>query len=225
FALLAMVVFAIAQGVTDKIAPEGGAPAGCKPTLDAKFEITIIPFKGMAKKDMAIEARTTFSGDHGNLVLQLAGGILTDAQNRTGYIASNFQFQFDNPPQTGALYTAGFSACTNGSLALGGSAVFWQCLSGTFYNLYDRWWAAQCEPALMVAMPCGGGDPTVPQSGTTVGTEVVTNTMVVPLSDGQPQVVTTTSIVYICQIGDGLISFPSPFDITRSPLELRPQLT
>jgi hypothetical protein len=101
---------------------------------------------------------------------------------------------------------------------LGGSAVFWQCASGTFYNLYDRYWAEQCEPALIVALPCGGdgngagGAQSGGVSETTVGTEVVTTTMVVPLSDGQPQVVTTTSVVYICQIGDGGSSvFLPPF--------------
>jgi hypothetical protein len=146
-------------------------------------------------------------------VLTLSDTVLTDAHNRTGYIASNYQFQFDNPPQAGAIYTAGFSACTNGSLALGGSAVFWQCASGTFYNLYDRYWAEQCEPALIVALPCGGDSEVGgPQSGgaseTVVGTQVVTTTMVVPLSDGQPQIVTTTSVVYICQIGDGGFPFP-----------------
>jgi hypothetical protein len=80
------------------------------------------------------------------LSMSLSNGILTDSVGRTGYIASNYQFQFDKPPQAGAIYTAGFSLCANGSLALGGSNVFWQCLSGSFYNLYDRHWAAQCSP-------------------------------------------------------------------------------
>ena len=80
------------------------------------------------------------------LSLTLAGGVLKDAAGRTGYIASNYQFQFDGPPQAGAIYTSGFSVCSNGSLALGGSDVFYQCLSGSFYNLYDRDWAAQCSP-------------------------------------------------------------------------------
>ena len=82
----------------------------------------------------------------GTLSIGLADGVLHDAQARIGYIASNFQFQFDDPPQDGAIYTAGFSACDNGTLALGGSNVFYQCLSGTFYNLYDRDWASQCSP-------------------------------------------------------------------------------
>jgi len=80
------------------------------------------------------------------LSITLADGILHDAEGRTGYIASNYQFQFDKPAQAGAIYTAGWSVCSNGSLALGGSAVFYQCLSGGFYNLYDRSWAAQCSP-------------------------------------------------------------------------------
>lgn len=82
----------------------------------------------------------------GELEITLDNGILKDAKGRTGYIASNFQFQFDGPPQAGAIYTAGFSVCGNQSLALGGSNVFYQCLSGSFYNLYDRPWAAQCYP-------------------------------------------------------------------------------
>ncbi|KAL8678863.1 MAG: hypothetical protein Q9186_004798 [Xanthomendoza sp. 1 TL-2023] len=82
----------------------------------------------------------------GTLAITLADGVLKDAQGRTGYIASNFQFQFDAPPQAGAIYTSGFSSCSNGTLALGGSNVFYQCLSGDFYNLYDRSWAPQCSP-------------------------------------------------------------------------------
>ncbi|KAK4693246.1 hypothetical protein P7C71_g4114, partial [Lecanoromycetidae sp. Uapishka_2] len=82
----------------------------------------------------------------GELAITLDNNILTDAKQRTGYIASNYQFQFDGPPQAGALYTAGFSFCANNSLALGGSNIFYQCLSGDFYNLYDRKWAAQCSP-------------------------------------------------------------------------------
>ena len=82
----------------------------------------------------------------GTLALTLADGVLKDAKGRTGYIASNFQFQFDAPPQAGAIFTSGFTACSNGTLALGGSNVFYQCLSGDFYNLYDRSWAAQCSP-------------------------------------------------------------------------------
>jgi hypothetical protein len=111
------------------------------------------------------------------LRLHLINNSVYDAQNRTGYIASNFQFQFDGPPQHGAMYTCGWSICpvnsddsslstapSNGgdggedtgndgevvgrirTLALGNQTTFWQCLSGSFYNLYTVNWAAQCSP-------------------------------------------------------------------------------
>ena len=78
------------------------------------------------------------------------------------------------------------------------------CKSGDFYNLYDRSWAAQCSPAELVVLPCGG-DAAASQAtdGQVVGTKIVTTTVVKPLSDGQPQVITTEVPVPICQIGDG----------------------
>jgi len=79
------------------------------------------------------------------LTLTLTNGILTDKNGRTGYIASNRQFQFDDPPQAGALFTAGWSVGPDGTLALGPSTEFWQCLSGDFFNLYDQDIAAQCN--------------------------------------------------------------------------------
>jgi len=87
------------------------------------------------------------------LELTIENGVLYDGLRRQGYIASNYQFQFDaGVPQAGAIITSGFSLCANGSLALGGSAVFWQCLSGSFYNLYDRDWAFQCDPVYLTAL-------------------------------------------------------------------------
>ncbi|KAK3291251.1 uncharacterized protein B0H64DRAFT_436105 [Chaetomium fimeti] len=206
-AALATVPLAIAQGVTDKIAPKGDAPEGCQPNAAGMFEITVIPLMGKAKRDALIENRAACSGD-GTVVVQLADGVLTDGQGRTGYIASNFQFQFDDPPQSGALYTAGFSACNNGSLALGDSAIFWQCASGTFYNLYDRWSAAQCSPVDILILPCDGGNSGDGGNGqdttqTVIGTRIVTTTLAIPQSDGQSQVITTTALIPICQIRDG----------------------
>ncbi|MCJ1445841.1 MAG: hypothetical protein MMC23_006346 [Stictis urceolatum] len=84
------------------------------------------------------------------LVLTLNDGIMKDAHGRTAYIASNYQFQFDNPPQHGAITTAGYSLCPHEdgtfNIALGRSEVFYRCSSGSFYNLYDRNWAPQCDP-------------------------------------------------------------------------------
>ncbi|CDK29852.1 unnamed protein product [Kuraishia capsulata CBS 1993] len=80
------------------------------------------------------------------LSLVLNGGILTDAKGRIGSIVANRQFQFDGPPpQAGAIYAAGWSVSEDGYLAIGNNTVFYQCLSGTFYNLYDESIGDQCH--------------------------------------------------------------------------------
>ncbi|KAL8872531.1 MAG: hypothetical protein Q9174_001851 [Haloplaca sp. 1 TL-2023] len=104
------------------------------------------PGQGQAGSSPGRDVTMVACQTEGTLAITLANGILTDAAGRTGYIASNFQFQFDEPPQAGAIFTSGFTFCSNGTLALGDSNVFYQCLSGDFYNLYDRNWAPQCSP-------------------------------------------------------------------------------
>ncbi|KAI5806817.1 hypothetical protein DFH27DRAFT_479918 [Peziza echinospora] len=101
------------------------------------------------------------------LSVHLENGILRDSQGRQGYIADNYQFQFDAPPQATPYATSGFSACSDGNLALNGESTFYQCRSGdctypnpppaspfpsanscatTVSNIYDRKWAEHCEP-------------------------------------------------------------------------------
>jgi hypothetical protein len=171
--------------VTSAIAPSASAPAGCSASHSGKFEITVVNAT-IAKRD--------------TLQLTLNSGVLKDAQGRTGYIASNYQFQFDGPPQAGAIYTSGFSLCGNGSLALGGSALWYQCLSGGFYNLYDRSWAPQCSPIYIDAI--GGASSaaaTQATDGQVAGTTIVTS--VTQRTDGQPYATT----VAVSQISDGQI--------------------
>lgn len=55
FAVLAMVVSAFAQGVTDRIAPTGDSPAGCLASSDGEFEIAVVPLSIGAKRGMALE--------------------------------------------------------------------------------------------------------------------------------------------------------------------------
>lgn len=112
--------------------------------------------------------------DATKLEITLKDGVLTDSQDRTGYIAANHQFQFDGPAQTGAIYTAGWSACSNGSLALGGTTVFHQCLSGDFYNLYDETTGDQCNEVHINVI---GGQASTPSSTGAAS----------QLPDGQPQ--------------------------------------
>ena len=80
------------------------------------------------------------------LTLKLENGVLTDHAGRIGSIVANRQFQFDGPPpQAGAIYAAGWSITPDGYLALGDSDIFYQCLSGNFYNLYDESIGGQCS--------------------------------------------------------------------------------
>lgn len=82
-----------------------------------------------------------------SLVMTLNNTQLRDGKGRVGAIVANRQFQFDGPPpQSGSIYAAGWSITDDGLLALGNSAIFYQCKSGDFYNLYDENVAAQCEP-------------------------------------------------------------------------------
>ncbi|AMD20374.1 HDL370Cp [Eremothecium sinecaudum] len=89
----------------------------------------------------------------GTLEMTLKDSILRDSHGRIGSIVSNRQFQFDGPPpQYGAIYANGWSITPEGNLALGDSDIFYQCLSGTFYNLYDQYIAPQCSPIQLKAI-------------------------------------------------------------------------
>ncbi|UKZ83064.1 hypothetical protein TrVFT333_010865 [Trichoderma virens FT-333] len=196
----------------------GPRDGSCDSSYNGKFQVTIAKVN---KRD--IQKRDCDNADA--LLLTLDGGILKDAKGRTGYIASNYQFQFDSPPQAGAIVSSGFAACQDGSLALGGKTTWFQCQSGNFFNLYDRNWAPQCQAVEILIMPCSGGGSSGGSGGSsgsggnndgsggsggsggevTVGTKVVQTTVVTVISDGQPQVHTTTIAIPICQINDGQI--------------------
>ncbi|KAL0943007.1 covalently-linked cell wall protein [Colletotrichum truncatum] len=180
------------------LAPKDGPPPSCQTSYEGNFGITVVE---LGKR--SLETRTN-CGQKGSLDLTLKNGVLTDSQGRIGSIVANYQFQFDGPPQVDAIYTSGFSVCSNGSLALGGSTTFYRCLSGNFYNLYDRHWAEQCSPIHLSVLPCGENAP-IPSGGNVVGTTMVATALVTVIEDGQPQVIPTTIPIPICQIGDGQI--------------------
>lgn len=211
------VALAAPQGVTDKISPDGGIPSGCSAAFDGNFEITVAQVT-YQKRDIQKRAEC---GANGVLVLSLKDESLYDSKDRTGYIASNSQFQFDGPPQAGAVYTSGFSLCEDNLLSLGQNKTFYRCLSGDFYNLYNENWAPQCEAVNILAIPCGSeNSATQLGDGQVVGTTVVQTTIITALPDGQPQVITTSVPVPVTsyyptsapvsQISDGQIQVPPP---------------
>ena len=172
--------------------------------------------------------------------MSLANSQLLDAQGRTGYIAANYQFQFDKPAQTGAIYTSGFSVCTNSSatrgdssvklLALGGTTTFYQCLSGSFYNLYDRSWAPQCSEVAIQVLPCSGSSSSAGVSSTSapatasVAPGVTTSTIATGtpspatvISDGQPQGSSAVPVTppKVTVISDGQPQAPSAIPLAQ----------
>ncbi|KAH9825784.1 protein containing internal repeats (PIR) [Teratosphaeria destructans] len=213
FAAIALAAVAAAKpmpaGVTSAISPKVTDPAGCTSSYDGKFEIEVVNVtSSKTKRDLAPRATP--------LVITLSNGVLTDSEGRTGYIASNNQFQFDGPPQAGAIYTSGWSACSNGTLALGDSAIFYQCLSGTFYNLYDESTGEQCTPiyidilkngdasgAASVALTAKPLPPPSPPRRSPMAT-TGTASPVSQISDGQIQATTGTASP-VSQISDGQI--------------------
>ncbi|KAL6921027.1 hypothetical protein ACHAPO_006255 [Fusarium lateritium] len=220
---LAATAFAVPQAVTEDISPKDGPPKGCTTSYSGQFEVTI--FKPSNTKRDLSEKRSC--NGEGVLVLSLKDGVLKDAQDRTGYISDSYQFQFDKPAQSGAIYTSGFSICSNGTLALGPSAIFWQCKSGDFYNLYDRDWAEQCEPVEFGVMPCGKGSSskTAPKKRI-VGSSVVATTVVTVVSDGTTKEVPTTIAVPMCQIGDGQVQVrTTPCDDMELPIITAPPVS
>ncbi|KAH7161713.1 hypothetical protein EDB81DRAFT_925345 [Dactylonectria macrodidyma] len=218
---LAASVLATPQAVTEDISPKGSAPEGCTAAYSGTFEVTVIK-TSEAKRDLE---KRSCNGE-GVLVMALENGILKDAKDRTGYIASNYQFQFDSPPQAGAIYTSGFSACTNQSLALGSSTVFYQCRSGDFYNLYDRHWAEQCDPVQIIMMPCGGQGGGGSAAKKKVVGSILAPTVVTVVSDGTTKEVATTIVVPMCQIGDGQVQVrTTPCDDMELPVITAPPVS
>ncbi|KAJ8064589.1 hypothetical protein OCU04_006918 [Sclerotinia nivalis] len=219
FAVIAGLASVASAQVTALITPTASAPSGCATSYSGAFEISAVNVSSVAKRQ---QKRADCSS---SLAITLNGGILKDQQDRTGYVASNTQFQFDKPAQEGAIYTGGWSVCSNGSLALGGSAVFYQCLSGTFYNLYTESQGGQCSQILIQTTSCSSaaGSGVVGQSsdGQATATAIasLSSASISQISDGQPQA--ATSAISISQISDGQVqvptSVPTGASITQIP--------
>jgi hypothetical protein len=195
----AVVASPVAQGVTSDIKPDSSAPSGCSPNYSGDFQIQVVNVTHSSTK-RSLNKRQ--QADATKLEITLKDGVVMDTKDRTGYIAANHQFQFDDPPQTGAIYTAGWSACGNGSLALGGTTVFHQCLSGDFYNLYDQTTGDQCnEVHINIVKGTSGAASQLPD-----GQPQETPSVSAPVSqipDGQIQA--STSGAPVSQIPDGQI--------------------
>ena len=163
FSAVLLALSALSASAEPPITPPQSAPVDCEPSFSGPFAIAPVNISvtpagspatpggyggtsGPSPLPTACDSPSTLS-------LTLSGGILLTNQERTGNIAPNHQLQFDNPLQAGAIYTGGFSACANGSLALGGSTVFYSCVSGAFTNIFDISLGSQCAPVGIAIEP------------------------------------------------------------------------
>lgn len=188
----------VALGLAAAALAQSGPPPGCSSSSPNSFTITTVNVSSPStKRDLD---RRQLSGI---LTLSLNNGDLKDQAGRIGYIASNYQFQFDNPVQAGARETTGFSLCSNGSLALGGTTIWYSCQSGNFYNLYSQSTGAQCIPIHIQATSSSGSSPSgasqIPDGqpqASSPGAPAVTQ-----ITDGQPQA--SKPAAPVTQISDG----------------------
>lgn len=189
--------------------PQSSSGSDCKDSRDGDFAISVVNVTDSSSK-RSVERRQL----SGILTLSLEGGELKDQAGRAGYIAANHQFQFDQPIQEGALETSGFSVCGNGSLALGGDAVWYQCYSGGFYNLYDESQGKQCNQIYIYAVDSDGsstatGAVTQASDGQPAASTQVSAPAVTQLTDGQPQAPTSQGMPVVSQLTDGQPQAPT----------------
>lgn len=148
FVALALAASALASPMP---MPQSDAPEGCSDSREGTFQISVVNATTSVKR--SVEKRQLA----GTLTITLQDGILKDQAGRTGSIVANHQWQFDDPVQENAISTSSFSMCSNGSLAHGGSAVWHQCYSGGFYNIYDETIGEQCNSIYLVAAGSSSG--------------------------------------------------------------------
>ncbi|KAL8866156.1 MAG: hypothetical protein Q9174_006464 [Haloplaca sp. 1 TL-2023] len=151
---VALVAAAVAVSAQD--------PPGCDSNRAGTFVLNPVNISSGEIPDLSIEDGRTICGS--TPVVRIEDGVLTDQCGRTGSVVANSQFQFDNPVQVDALATSGFSICENNTLAVLGSAIFYQCLNAeteqrsAFNNLYSENQGGQCNQSYIQAVFCEVSD-------------------------------------------------------------------
>lgn len=156
----------VGQKAGQKVGPEVGQKVG---DADDEVEVIDTPYKrGLAEeRDEGFFYEPTENpvyavacSETPSVAITLRDGVLRDAQGRIGLIVLSRQFQFDGPPpQYGTLYAAGWLVTPRGTLALGNQTEFYQCMLGSFYNLYDASIAPQCSPVMFEVVEIVSCDP------------------------------------------------------------------
>ncbi|KAL9009174.1 MAG: hypothetical protein Q9173_005775 [Seirophora scorigena] len=195
----------LAAAVTAQI-PDGCSPNSQGPFLIANQNITNAP----GQFDKRQTTATQSCGVVDTAVFTLNDSVLTDRAGRTGGIVAQGQFQFDKPVQPDSRYLDGFSICGNGSLAIAGSTIFYQCLADNYYNLYQTSQGTQCNEVYILTIPCTDGSAVAnPSSASTPASTVTPVT-----SSAAAPVVSTTSAAPSLVPTTESVPFPVPSNAT-----------
>ncbi|QHS74440.1 uncharacterized protein SPAR_K00570 [Saccharomyces paradoxus] len=151
-------IITVREGATATKVADWSGSSNKKPTSTLSPRLSIssaIPSTSAViyQTTTAVFLENSSCSSDGILKVTLKGGILTDGKARIGSIVANGQFQSDGPPpQAGGIYAAGWSITPEGNLALGDEDIFYQCSSGSFYNLYDEKIGEQCSQIYIQAV-------------------------------------------------------------------------
>ena len=224
---MAAAAYATPQSVAGDISPSSSPTAGFSTSYLDKYQITAVSSTIVTKRDLSkvCDFHLTINLLHTDLNSAMPAQLPRDLllsplpiESSPTKMAVPYTLRLTTKsnlidPRRLEPSTLIGSVGSNSSLALGSSAIFYECLSGGFYSLYDRHWVAQCEPILIDILPCGtssSGEVTQASGGQPAATSVTT--AVSQIFDGQPQ---AQSAKPITQISDGQPQAASPIPITQ----------
>lgn len=88
--------------------------------------------------------------------LYLKGGFLSTSEGAVAYFDANHQLRWNRQ------YTVSSSVCGNGSVAIGGSAILYRCLSINFFQLFSKNVSSECSPAYISVISITAASPFSP---------------------------------------------------------------
>ncbi|KAF2093679.1 hypothetical protein NA57DRAFT_61384 [Rhizodiscina lignyota] len=143
----------IPTGVSTVMKPDTTPASTCHPNYPKSGSPVPFQLKVLDRILTNDQLGTPAKMEADNKMVTLKDGMIFDAQNRIFSVVSNFQLEYDNPPQDTAIYTAGWYLCDNGTITLGSWLSFTACNSEnageteTEEKLYLQNGAGQCKPA------------------------------------------------------------------------------
>ena len=129
-------------------------PSGCNNSVPYSFELSVIDTTTRA---FGCSFRLQASG------FTLSNGILKGRQSKVVYVDSDSRLYFGSPFRFNTALDAGFSICSNASLAYGDSTVFYKCFSEGSFGIFNEPSGILCSPIFIdvVGTPISLTSPTL----------------------------------------------------------------